>query len=69
MCSPQLVISLLVIVILLVVILCVQKKNKQENFKSKYPFQAGSIYPGQLNMLPQLKKGVRPGNSPHRSRD
>ena len=69
MCSPQLVISLLVIVILLVVILCVQKKNKQENFKSRYPFQAGSIYPGHLNMLPELKKGVRPGNSPHRSRD
>lgn len=57
------------IIVLFIVIKLNQKYRKHENFKSKYPFKAGSIYPGHLNMLPELKKGVRPGNSPHRSRD
>ena len=57
------------IIVLFIVIKLNQKYRKHESFKSKYPFQAGSIYPGHLNMLPELKKGVRPGNSPHRRRD
>ena len=44
MCSPQLVVSLLVIVILLIVILCLEKKNKQENLQVSILFK-GSIYP------------------------
>ena len=69
MCSPQSIVSLSVIVILFVLIFYMQKKNTPENFVSKYPFRKGSIFPGHLNMLPELRKGVRPGNSPHRSRD
>ena len=69
MCSPQLVSALAVSVILLVVIIVLQKNNKNENFVSKYPFRTEGIYPGQLNNLPEIKKGVRPGNSPHRRRD
>ena len=69
MCSPQLVSALSVSIILLVVIIVLQKKKQNENFVSKYPFRTGSIFPGHLNMLPEIKKGVRPGNSPHRRRD
>ena len=65
----KLTITFFYVIFLFLIITFNQKYGKHENFKSKYPFKAGSIFPGHLNMLPELKKGVRPGNSPHRRRD
>jgi hypothetical protein len=68
MCSPKVIV--LSIVSISILICLILKKNK-ENFKSSpYPLPKyhNQIFQGHTSCRPDIKKGVRPGNSPFRRR-
>ena len=66
MCSPELNTCVIIILILFIAILCWQKK--QENMVSSYPFMEEKRNNKYEEMVKSIKSGVRPGNSPGRSR-
>ena len=67
-CSPKLLLSILSSIILLVVLVI---KNKKESFKSSpYPLPKfhNQIFQGHTKCREDIKRGIRPGNSPFRRR-
>lgn len=68
MCESKILVSLGVVIVLFLLILYLHKIYTPEKFVSKYPFPTDAIF-SFSGYMAELKKGVRPGNSPHRSRD
>jgi hypothetical protein len=71
-CSPKLLLSIISSIILLVVLVIKNKnKNKKESFKSSpYPLPKfhNQIFQGHTKCREDIKRGIRPGNSPFRRR-